>query len=117
VLVVSIAFDWVLAAAVAVEAVVLHVGKSRSRRGSCVFARVQRSVLTIVFTFMEIASTSPAFGGGLSWSDGSALANKMSVGQMFTEGVARLGRMAADGTLVVKAVVDAHVHFQVVRVR
>ena len=54
-LVVSIAFDWVLAAAVAVEAVVLHVGKSRSRRGSCVFARVQRSVLTIVFTFMEIA--------------------------------------------------------------
>ena len=41
----------------------------------------------------------------------------MAVGQMFAEGVARLGRVAADGTLMVKAVMDAHVHFQVVRVR
>ena len=47
----------------------------------------------------------------------STLANKVPVSQMFAEGVARLGRVAADGTLMVKAVMDAHVHFQVVRVR
>jgi len=117
VLVVSIAFDWVLAAAVALEGVVLQVGEGRSRGGSSVFAGVQRSVLTVVLTFVEVTSASSAFGGRLPRSDRSALANEMAVGQMFAEGVARLGRVAADGTLMVKAVMDAHVHFQVVRVR
>jgi len=109
VLVVSIAFDRILATAIAVEDVILQVREGRCRCGSCVFTGVQWNVLSTVFTFVEI--TSPAFSGWLSRSDGSTLANKVPVSQMFAEGVARLGRVAADGTLVVKAVVDAHVHF------
>ena len=54
VLVVSIAFDRILATAIAVEDVILQVREGRCRCGSCVFTGVQWNVLSTVFTFVEI---------------------------------------------------------------